>query len=92
MSSVPANDTPTIGSEIRRLRDAMGLTLVDFGALVNIPWQTIAAYEAERAQPPAMRLLAILHATRGVNPPFRVGRLAKAAAREVSAAVEREAA
>lgn len=85
--SATENLNPTIGSEIRRLRSVMGLTLEGFGKLVGIPWQTIAKYESERTMPPADKLLAIMHAARLVEPPFRVARVAKAAAREVGSPV-----
>ena len=70
-----------IGSEIRRVRLAMGLTLVEFGHHVCVPWQTIAAYESGRTVPPSDRLLQILHATRGVSEPFRIGLVARRVAR-----------
>jgi transcriptional regulator with XRE-family HTH domain len=72
--------TPTIGAEIRRVRASLGLTLVKFAELVELPFQTIAAYEADRVVPPADRLFRILHATRGAKAPFRVQRVARAVA------------
>jgi transcriptional regulator with XRE-family HTH domain len=70
-----------IGSEIRRLRLAMGMTLHEFGRHVGLPWQTLYAYEEGRSVPPADRFLLIVHATRRVKEPFRVERVARAVAR-----------
>lgn len=70
-----------IGAEIRRLRAAMDMNLAEFGRLVGIPWQTVQAYETGRAVPPADRLLAIMHATRRVDEPFRVAHVVRAVAR-----------
>lgn len=72
---------PTIGTELRRVRDSMGLTLVDFGKLIGLPWQTLQAYEAERCTPPADRLLIIVHATRRAPEPFRWEHVARSVAR-----------
>jgi DNA-binding transcriptional regulator YiaG len=77
----PAENAPNpIGAEIRRLRDSLGMTLQDFGRHVEIPWQTIQAYEGGRAVPPATRLLLIMHATRRAKEPFRVAPVARAVA------------
>jgi DNA-binding transcriptional regulator YiaG len=76
---VAQNDT-CIGAEIRRTRESMGLTLVEFSAHVGLPWQTIQAYETGRVVPPADRLFRILHATRRAPEPFRVGYVARALA------------
>lgn len=54
------------------------MTLVQFGEHVGVPWQTIAAYETGRAEPPAGRLLKIVHATRKADEPFRIERIARA--------------
>ena len=67
-----------IGAEIKRVRESLGLTLEQFGEHVGIPWQTIAAYETGRAEPPSGRLLKILHATRKAEAPFRIERIARA--------------
>lgn len=67
-----------IGAEIKRVRENLDMTLMEFGAHVGVPWQTIAAYESGRAEPPAGRLLRILHATRKASEPFRIERVAKA--------------
>jgi DNA-binding transcriptional regulator YiaG len=71
----------TIGAEIRRLRDQLGMTLQDFGRHVGVPWQTVAAYETGRSTPPADRLLQIIHATRRAKEPFRVNHVANVLAR-----------
>lgn len=68
--------TSTIGAEIKRVRESLGLTLEAFGERVGIPWQTVAGYESGRAMPPADRLLRILHTTRRAAEPFRVGTVA----------------
>lgn len=76
-----ANPTQlTIGGEIRRLRSELGLSIQDFAARVEIPWQTIQAYETGRVVPPSDRLLTILHATRRASTPFRLARVARAVA------------
>ena len=54
------------------------MTLAQFGEHVGVPWQTIAAYETGRAEPPSGRLLKILHATRKAETPFRIERIARA--------------
>lgn len=74
-----ADINPT-GKEIRRVRESMGLTLMEFGRHVGLPWQTLQAYEAGRTVPPADRLLLILHATRRAPEPFRVLHVARAIA------------
>lgn len=74
-----------IATEIRRLRQSMGMTLVEFGAHIGLPWQTIAQYEGGRVTPPADRFLLILHKTRGLAEPFRVDRVARAVARAAAA-------
>jgi DNA-binding transcriptional regulator YiaG len=89
-----ALDNPTstsIGAEIRRVRDSMGMTLMEFGRHVGIPWQTVGAYEGDRTVPPADRLLQILHATRGAKRPFRVDYLARTVSRAASEPVARAA-
>jgi DNA-binding transcriptional regulator YiaG len=78
----PDSSTSTsIGTEIRRVRESMGMTLMAFGRHVGIPWQTVGAYESNRTVPPADRLLQILHATRGARHPFRVEYLARSVSR-----------
>jgi DNA-binding transcriptional regulator YiaG len=67
----------TIGTEIRRTRESMGLTLQSFAVLVELPWQTLQAYETDRVVPPSDRLFRILHATRKAPEPFRVDRVAR---------------
>jgi DNA-binding XRE family transcriptional regulator len=77
------NTTTAIGAEIRRVRESLGLTLMQFGEAVGVPWQTVQAYESGRAVPPADRLLKIAHETRRAERPFRfpqVARLVAAAA------------
>jgi DNA-binding transcriptional regulator YiaG len=69
-----------IGVEIRRTRESMRLTLVEFSARVGLPWQTLQAYETGRVVPPADRLFRILHATRRAALPFRVDYVARALA------------
>ena len=76
MNTVPR--ASHIGIEIKRVRESLGMTLVEFGARVGIAWQTIAAYETGRAEPPSGRLLRIVHATRNAEEPFRVERVARA--------------
>jgi DNA-binding transcriptional regulator YiaG len=80
MTTAPT-DVNLLGAEIRRVRESLGLTLMQFGVRVSIPWQTIAAYEAGRAVPPADRFLAIVHAGRKASKPFRVERIAGELAR-----------
>ena len=77
--------SPPIGAEIRRLRDSLGMTLMEFGLHVRIPWQTLHGYETGRLAPPAERLLLIVYATRRVQPPFRFAAVAKAVARAAAA-------
>lgn len=72
--------TNNIGGEIKRVRDSLGLTLMEFGERVGIPWQTIAHYESGRAIPAGDRLLRIVHAARKANTPFRVELVARAVA------------
>lgn len=67
----------TIGSEIRRTRKSMGLTIQALAALVELPWQTLQAYETGRVVPPSDRLLRILHAARRAPMPFRVEHVAR---------------
>ena len=76
------SDTPTtaIGEELKRLRGACGMTLKDFARHVEIPWQTLQAYETGRAMPPADRLLKITHAARRAKEPFRFEAVARAVA------------
>jgi transcriptional regulator with XRE-family HTH domain len=74
------SSTTHIGTEIRRVRLSLDMTLEEFGERVGIAWQTIAAYETGRATPPSDRLLRILHATRKAKEPFRVERIARALA------------
>lgn len=71
------SDSPTIGTEIRRTRESMGLTIQAFAAIVGMPWQTLQAYETDRAVPPSDKLFKILHATRRAPEPFRVDRVAR---------------
>lgn len=80
-----------IGAEIRRLREAMGLTLMEFGAHVGMPWQTVAAYERGAVVPPSDRLLVIAHKTRRVSPPFRLEHVARAVALAPAAPVAQAA-
>lgn len=75
-----STQAPDIGSEIRRVRESLGMTLERFGEHVGIPWQTIAHYESGRAMPPGDRLLRILHATRKAKEPFRIPQIARAVA------------
>jgi transcriptional regulator with XRE-family HTH domain len=74
------SSTTNIGTEIRRVRQSLDMTLEEFGERVGIAWQTIAAYETGRATPPADRLFMILHATRKAKKPFRVTLVARALA------------
>lgn len=67
----------TIGDEIQRVRKALGMTLMEFGRHVGIPWQTMQAYETGRTMPPADRLFKILHATRRAPEQFRVAHVAR---------------
>jgi len=67
-----------IGTEIRRTRKSMGLTLQAFAALVDIPFQTLQAYEDGRVTPPSDRLFKILHAVRNAPQRFRVEHVARA--------------
>lgn len=77
MASIP----PTaIGEEIRRVRESLDMTLMEFGEKVGIPWQTIAGYESGRLTPPGDRLLQILHATQKAEKPFRVLHVARVVA------------
>lgn len=78
---LPVEEMSTIGSEIRRIRQAMGLTLMEFGAHVGLPWQTVHGYESGRLMPPADRLLVIAHKSRGVAEPFQFERVARAVSR-----------
>lgn len=71
------NSGTTIGTEIRRTRESMGLTIQAFAASVGIPYQTLQAYETDRVVPPSDRLFKILHATRRAPEPFRVDRVAR---------------
>ena len=73
------SENPT-GEEIRRVRKSMGLTLMEFGRHVGLPWQTLEAYENGRSVPPSDRLFKILHATRRAPEPFRVLHVARAIA------------
>ena len=82
--SIPAPPDP-LGAELKRVRDSLGLTLVEFGELVGIPWNSVHAYETGRATPPADRLLVIVHAARRATPPFRFERVARAVAGMVTA-------
>lgn len=75
---------PPLGAEIRRLRQTMGMTLRDFGRHVGLPWQTVQGYETGRLVPPADKLLLIVHRCRGASPPFQVGRVARALARQTA--------
>lgn len=86
----PAPPPDPLGAEIRRARESLDLTLMEFGEIVGLPWQSIAAYEAGRATPPADRLLAIVHAVRKAPRPFRLERVARAVAGLL--AIERAAA
>lgn len=70
----------TIGSEIRRTRKSMGLTIQAFAVFVDLPWQTLQAYETGRIVPPTDRFLRILHAARRAPSPFRVEQVARALA------------
>lgn len=72
-----ASSSTPLGEEIKRVRASLGLTLQEFGELVEIPWQTIAGYESGRVTPSGDRLLQILHATRKAKEPFRVERVAR---------------
>ena len=72
-----ATQTEQIGAEIRRVRESLDLTLQQFGERTGIPWQSLQAYEAGRASPPAPRLFLILHATRNAAKPFQVQRVAR---------------
>lgn len=74
--------TNPIGDELRRLRNAAGLTLHEFAARTGIPWQTLAGYEAGNTVPPADKLLRIAHAMRRVRPAFQFERIARALARQ----------
>jgi DNA-binding transcriptional regulator YiaG len=69
-----------IGEEIKRVRESLGLTLMEFGERVGIPWQTIAGYESGRVTPAGDRLLQIFHETRKAKEPFRVLQIARAVA------------
>lgn len=79
------NPTAPIGEEIRRLREALGLTLQDLAKRVDVPWQTLQAYETARAVPPADRFLRILHTLSRAPKPFRLQRIARAVAMALAA-------
>lgn len=81
-ASTPA--PATLGAEIRRVRESLDLTLMQFEELTGIPWQTLAKYETDRVVPPADKLLSIVHATRRAPRPFRVERVARAVAAELA--------
>jgi transcriptional regulator with XRE-family HTH domain len=68
----------SIGTEIRRARSALGLTLHEFAGRAQLPWQTLAAYETGRTMPPADRLLRIAFAA---GKRFRFARLAETVAK-----------
>jgi DNA-binding transcriptional regulator YiaG len=79
---MPTSTSPDpLGAEIRRVRDSLDMTLEQFGALTGIPWQTIHAYETSRTEPPAGRLLAIVHAARRAPKTFRVEHVAREVAK-----------
>jgi len=87
LSPMPATPEPEpLGAEIRRVRESLGMTLVQFGKYVDMPWQTIAAWESGRTVPPADRLLALAHATRRAPTPFRFERVAREVAAQERAA------
>ena len=75
--ATPAKIENAIGGEIRRLRTRLGMTLQDFARHVEVPWQTLQAYESGRTVPPADRLLQITHATRHASQPFRFEHVAR---------------
>lgn len=77
LSLKSVNDSPTIGTEIRRTRESMGLTLKAFAARANLPWQTLQGYESDRVVPPSNKLFKILHMSRRAPEPFRVERVAR---------------
>lgn len=74
MAEAPNN---TLGAEIRRTRKSMGMTLQQFAVHVDLPWQTLQAYETGATLPPADRFLRIIHATRRAPEPFRVQYVAR---------------
>jgi len=82
--STPA-PADALGTELRRVRESLDMTLVQFGELVGIPWNSIHAYETGRATPPADRLLAIVHASRRARAPFRFERVARLVATGLAA-------
>ncbi len=82
---VQLNSKPSIGGEIRRVRKELGVSLQDLARRTHIPWQTIQAYETDRMVPPTDRFLAILHACRNVESPFRLARVAAACALQQAA-------
>jgi DNA-binding transcriptional regulator YiaG len=82
LSTMATTDTSAaaVGAEIRRLRDALGMTLQEFARHVGIPWQTLQGYETGRVEPSAARLLLIVHRTRRSPEPFRMAMVARAVA------------
>jgi len=72
-----------IADEIARVRRELNLTLEEFAARVGIPLGSVYDYERGRTMPPADRLLAIAHATRGV---FRLDRVRARVAQALRAA------
>ncbi len=71
---------PSIGSEIRRVRKELDVSLQELAKRTRIPWQTLQAYETDRMVPPTDRFLAILHACRNAESPFRLARVAASCA------------
>ena len=69
-----------IGGEIKRVRESLGLTLMEFGERVGIPWQTIAHYESGAPFPRVIGFCGIVHAARKADVPFRVEQVARAVA------------
>lgn len=63
----------------------MNLTLQEFSARIGVSLKTLHSYESGQAVPPGDKLLRIVHATRNVETPFRVGPVARAVSRAAAA-------
>ncbi len=60
---------PIAGAEIRRIREAMGLTQVEFAALVGTIGNSVARWERDESSPrePVALLIARLAADHGIK-------------------------
>lgn len=68
---------PPLAAELKRLRTDMGMTLAEWENHVGLPAKTLHGYETGRLVPPGDRLLAIVHATRGLAKPFQAAKVAR---------------